>query len=57
MAINFPTGATPNQIYTYNGISWKWNGSYWEDYSIFNVGVVFAGILINYIKFKLFPVV
>ena len=47
MAINFPTGATPNQIYTYNGISWKWNGSYWEDYSIFNVGVGFNEIRIT----------
>jgi len=47
MAINFPTGATPNQIYNYNGISWKWNGSYWEDYSIFNVGIGFNEVDIN----------
>jgi hypothetical protein len=47
MAINFPTGATPNQIYTYNGLSWKWNGSYWEDYSIFNVGIGFNEVDIN----------
>jgi hypothetical protein len=47
MAINFPNSPTPNQIYTYNGISWKWNGSYWEDYSIFNVGIGFNEIEIS----------
>jgi hypothetical protein len=47
MAINFPNSPTPNQIYTYNGISWKWNGSYWEDYSIFNVGIGFNEVKIT----------
>jgi hypothetical protein len=47
MAINFPNLPTPNQIYTYNGISWKWNGSYWEDYSIFNVGIGFNEVEIS----------
>jgi hypothetical protein len=32
MPINFPTGATLNQVYTYSGLSWQWNGSYWKIY-------------------------
>ena len=32
MAINFPTGQTLNQIYTYGGYSWQWNGDYWQVY-------------------------
>jgi len=47
MAINFPTGATPNQIYTYNGLSWRWTGSYWEDYTILNTGVGFGVIQVT----------
>jgi hypothetical protein len=30
MPINFPTGATLNQVYTYNNLSWQWSGSYWK---------------------------
>ena len=33
MPINFPTGATTNQIYTYNNLQWLWNGSAWIVYS------------------------
>lgn len=29
MAINFPTSPSVNDVYTFNGYSWKWNGSYW----------------------------
>jgi hypothetical protein len=29
MAINFPDNPTSGQTYTYNGISWSWNGSAW----------------------------
>lgn len=29
MAISFPVGPSLNQIYTYNGKSWKWNGTGW----------------------------
>jgi hypothetical protein len=29
MAINFPDNPTSGQKYTYNGISWSWNGSAW----------------------------
>ena len=32
MAINFPTGATPSQIYSYNGLNWIYNGTYWKVY-------------------------
>jgi hypothetical protein len=29
MSISFPSGPATNQIYTYNGKSWKWNGTNW----------------------------
>ena len=28
--INFPTSPTVGQLYTYNGRTWKWDGSGWE---------------------------
>ena len=30
MAINFPTGATVNQVYSYNGLNWLYTGTYWK---------------------------
>lgn len=30
MAINFPLSPTLNQLYTYNGKTWKWNGYAWS---------------------------
>lgn len=35
MSINFPTGATPNQIYSYNGLNWIYTGTYWKVYPQF----------------------
>jgi hypothetical protein len=32
MAINFPTGSTIGDYYTFNGLTWQWNGSYWQVY-------------------------
>jgi hypothetical protein len=32
MAINFPISPSLNQIYSYNGLSWQWNGSYWMSF-------------------------
>jgi pectin methylesterase-like acyl-CoA thioesterase len=32
MAINFPLNPTLNEIYSYNGLSWQWNGSYWQSF-------------------------
>jgi hypothetical protein len=32
MAINFPISPSPNEIYSYNGLSWQWNGSYWQSF-------------------------
>lgn len=29
MAIDFPSNPTPNQTYTYNNKTWKWNGQGW----------------------------
>ncbi|CAB4124249.1 hypothetical protein UFOVP49_87 [uncultured Caudovirales phage] len=40
MAINFPSSPAPDTIYTYNGKSWKWNGTYWA-------GVAYVIDLIN----------
>lgn len=36
MAINFPTGATPNQIYSYSGLTWLYTGTYWKVYPQFS---------------------
>ena len=30
MVINFPTGATVNQVYSYNGLNWLYTGTYWK---------------------------
>lgn len=39
MAINFPTGPTVGQIYTYSNRSWTWNGEGWQaSLGPFNVG-------------------
>ena len=35
MTINFPTGATINQIYSYNGLNWIYTGTYWKVYPQF----------------------
>lgn len=37
MVLNFPTGATLNQVYTSGGISWKWNGYAWDAYNEYNL--------------------
>lgn len=33
MAINFPTGATVGQLYTFSGTTWEWTSEYWQVYS------------------------
>jgi hypothetical protein len=35
MAISFPTGATVNQIYSFNGQNWIYTGVYWKVYPQF----------------------
>jgi hypothetical protein len=37
MALDFPSNPTLNQIYTYGGRSWQWNGTAWDVYSTTNV--------------------
>lgn len=32
MPLDFPTSPTLNEIYTYSGRSWKWNGTAWDVY-------------------------
>lgn len=33
MPINFPNIPSPNELYSYDGKTWEWNGVYWEVYS------------------------
>jgi hypothetical protein len=33
MPLNFPTSPSPNEIYTYSGRSWLWNGVAWDSYN------------------------
>jgi hypothetical protein len=33
MAINFPNTPSVNELYSFNGKTWQWNGIYWEVYS------------------------
>jgi len=28
--IDFPASPTVNQLYTYNGRTWRWNGASWD---------------------------
>lgn len=39
MAINFPLSPTLNQLYTYSGKTWKWNGFAWayQDVSLYSI--------------------
>lgn len=30
MAINFPSSPTLNQTYSYNSVTWQWNGTTWN---------------------------
>ena len=39
MALNFPTSPSVNQVYTYGGNSWQWDGSSWV-----NLGIQASGI-------------
>lgn len=39
MAINFPNSPSPNEIYSYNNLSWLWNGAYWEVYPTTGGGI------------------
>ncbi len=40
MAIDFPTSPVLNEIYSYGGRSWKWNGIAWDIYSTVSGDVV-----------------
>ena len=33
MPLDFPPSPSPNQIYSFSGKSWRWNGEGWESYS------------------------
>ena len=40
MALDFPTSPALNEIYTYGGRSWQWNGTAWDVYSTVSGNVV-----------------
>lgn len=40
MALNFPTSPTLNQLYTFNGKTWKWDGAGWMSYNVGLTGPV-----------------
>jgi len=40
MPLDFPTSPTLNEIYTFGGRSWIWNGTAWDVYSIVSGNVV-----------------
>lgn len=44
MPINFPTGPTVNQTYTYNDRTWTWNGQYWYVSSVSGGGGGGSGV-------------
>lgn len=33
--VNFPTDPTTNDVYTFGGRSWQWNGRAWQSVSTF----------------------
>ena len=39
MAIDFPTSPALNEIYSYGGRSWQWNGYAWDVYSSGTSGI------------------
>jgi hypothetical protein len=45
MAIDFPSSPTLNQTYTFNGRTWKWNGTAWVALSLEAAGSAPAGLL------------
>lgn len=34
MPLNFPTSPVLNQLYTFNGKTWKWDGAGWRSYNV-----------------------
>ena len=40
MPLDFPTSPALNEIYTYGGRSWQWNGTAWDIYSTVSGNVV-----------------
>lgn len=40
MALDFPTSPALNEIYSYGGRSWQWNGTAWDVYSTVSGNIV-----------------
>jgi hypothetical protein len=43
--IDFPNSPTLNQIYTFNGLTWQWNGSAW-----ISIGASSTSGITNYVS-------
>lgn len=41
--IDFPSNPSINQIYSYNGYTWQWNGSYWRSNNLSQKDVFVTG--------------
>jgi hypothetical protein len=44
MAINFPSSPTIGQVYEYQSIRWRWNGSAWDKYEVFTFNGLTANV-------------
>jgi hypothetical protein len=44
MAINFPSSPTTGQVYEYQSIRWRWNGSAWDKYEVFTFNGLTANV-------------
>jgi len=49
MPLNFPTSPVLNQLYTFNGKTWKWDGAGWVSYNVAIVGSG-GGITGDYVR-------
>jgi hypothetical protein len=43
MPLDFPTSPSLNQVYSFGGKSWKWNGEAWESYTFSTSAGTIAG--------------
>ena len=49
MPLNFPTSPVLNELYTFNGKTWKWDGAGWITYNVAIVGSG-GGITVDYVR-------
>jgi hypothetical protein len=44
MPLNFPSNPVTNQIYSFAGKTWRWNGEGWENQTVAGGSVVIGGV-------------